>query len=232
MESVFIAIAILCMGAVVVRASNSSVPSTEDGNASSSGRRDMGAIFGLPSLTKPHVKEISLVLVRLHDYDDLVSRVDLETLFRLEDAFYSQLIKVAEAWQGEVDRFDGQSVLLAFGRILEVEDHREHAREAARALLRSLPDALCAVTCRNFAPAATVVVTAGTVIIGPVGVDYRKVFTVFGPVVNEAYRWSLRSLPGTIVVGANRGFEGLEEWGDIEEQDEVTIVTPRHREDR
>lgn len=188
---------------------------------------DMGALLGLPTLSRPHTREVSLVAVRVVDHDALVARLELPALFAFENAFYGQVTKVAETWQGEIDRFDGASVLLAFNRILDLPDHRAAARDAAVALLRSLPDRLGGAVARGAAPQVAVALTAGEVVTGPVGVDYRKVFTVFGPPVSEVGRLVAKARAGRLLVAADRGFTGLEAVGDARTEDGAVEVTPR-----
>ena len=236
LETAVMAVLILAVGHVLVARAARSAPagspppelaSVLPSKAPAALPADMGAFLGLPSLSRPHTREVSLVAVRVVDYDGLVARLDLAALFTFENAFYGQVTKVAETWQGEIDRFDGASVLLAFGRILDLEDHRAAARDAAVALLRSLPDRLGGVVATGAAPQVAVALTAGEVVTGPVGVDYRKVFTVFGPPVSEVGHLLVRAGAGRLLVAEGRGFSGLDVVGDLRPGNGAVEVTPR-----
>ena len=145
----------------------------------------LASMLGLPSLSDPVEKEVSAVRVLIGNMEEIKRKLSLSELFSFENDYYGQLIKVVETFQGEIDHFDGSSALLVFGRLLQLDDHRESARGAAFAARKFLQGDFSSSLPSDLKAKVKVALSSGRAIAGPVGMDYRKVYTVFGGPIEE-----------------------------------------------
>jgi len=217
------ALLILGIGYFLVRgqvrvASNKETPKADKGAGGSKElSRELGALLGCPSLRDPMLKEVSVVKVSIVGYEALVSTLGLFELFDFENNFYALITRVAEVYQGEIDRFDGQTATLIFGRILQLDDHRLSAQRAVfglkKVLIAKLDECVAEASIGELNLDFALTVAAGQVVAGPVGVDYRKVYTAFGGPVVEAERLLKIARGGEIVAALDSQLDLLREYG-------------------
>ena len=183
----------------------------------------LASLLGLPSLSSPVEKELAALRVSITNIDEIKAKLSLGELFAFENAYYGKLIKVVETFQGEIDHFDGTSALLVFGRLLKLDDHHGEARGAAFATRRLILNELEETLPKDVKPQVKVALAAGMAIAGPVGMDYRKVYTVFGGPVDLLPALLAKANDGEIAINT-KGFEELHDVEGIRrEGDEVFL---------
>jgi class 3 adenylate cyclase len=182
------------------------------------GVEDLAALFGFGAMTKPLQKTLSVVRIDISNLSDLKENLSPSSFFTMMDLFYSQLITAAETFQGEINHFDGHWALLAFGRILILDDHRTSAINAANAMntlvgdIKDLYEAKAVDGEVSYSGLASdsehsqyipikikVAVATGTVIAGPIGKDIRQIFTLFGGPVDKVEELVMDAAAGAVV---------------------------------
>ena len=169
-------------------------------------------------MAKPLEKTLSVVRIDISNLTRLKKELSPRSFFSMMDLFYTQLITAAETFQGEINHFDGHWALLAFGRILIVDDHRQSAINAGNAMATLIDDieeqylAKAVNKCESdsglcsnneYSPyipfEIKVAVATGTVIAGPLGKDVRQIFTLFGGPVDKVEQLINNATPGTVI---------------------------------
>jgi class 3 adenylate cyclase len=170
-------------------------------------------------MAKPLKKTLSVVRIDISNLSDLKNNLSPSSFFMVMDLFYSQLITAAETFQGEINHFDGHWALLAFGRILILDDHRTSAINAANAMntliddIKELYEAKANdggvfdsglssdIEHSKYIPLEIkVAVATGTVIAGPIGKDIRQIFTLFGGPVDKVEELVMNASPRKVIV--------------------------------
>jgi adenylate cyclase len=99
---------------------------------------------------------------------------------------------------GLIDRFAGDAIIVVFNAVTEQPDHAVRAARAALAL-RSVTDRLAAE--HPSWPRFRIAVNTGPAVVGNVGADLQRSFTVIGDTINLAARLQATAHPGEVVVG-------------------------------
>jgi adenylate cyclase len=99
---------------------------------------------------------------------------------------------------GLIDRFAGDAVIVAFNA---VTDQPDHAMRAARAALAVRSDTEHLAADHASWPRFRIAVNTGPAVVGNVGADLQRSFTVIGDTINLAARLQAAAPPGEVVIG-------------------------------
>jgi adenylate cyclase len=99
---------------------------------------------------------------------------------------------------GLIDRFAGDAIIVVFNAVTEQPDHAIRAARAALAI-RSEADRLAAD--HSDWPRFRIAVNTGPAMVGNVGHDLQRSFTVIGDTINLAARLQATAPPGEVVIG-------------------------------
>ena len=103
---------------------------------------------------------------------------------------------------GLIDRFAGDAIIVVFNAVTEQPDHAVRAARAALAI-RSEADRLAAD--HSSWPRFRIAVSTGPAMVGNVGADLQRSFTVIGDTINLAARLQATAPPGEVSSGPRRG---------------------------
>lgn len=141
---------------------------------------------------EPQLKEVTVLVVDLEGYTQLVTRSSLEEAAQLTKRFLSLMTDVILAYQGTLDKYTGDGLIAFWGAPgTQVEDAQQAVR-AAVALQSALSpwneerqaQGLQALTIR-------VGVATGPALVGDLGTAFRSTYTAVGSCVNLASRLQL-----------------------------------------
>jgi adenylate cyclase len=127
-------------------------------------------------------------------FSALTQSMDAEELVRFLNAYFQRMIRVVLDHGGNIDKFQGDGMLVVFGAPNPMHDHAERALNAALAMVREI-DRFNRELVDGGKPAITVGMglDTGEVVAGHVGSDDRMEFTLIGvPVNNSAYLSKVR----------------------------------------
>jgi len=103
---------------------------------------------------------------------------------------------------GLIDRFAGDAIIVVFNAVTEQPDHAVRAARAALAI-RSEADRLAAD--HSSWPRFRIAVNTGPAMVGNVGADLQRSFTVIENTINLAARLQATAPPGEVSSGPRRG---------------------------
>ena len=139
-------------------------------------------------------REVTMLNSDIAGFSTLSQSMDAEELVRFLNDYFQRMIRVVLDHGGNIDKFQGDGMLVVFGAPNPMSDHAERALNAALAMVREierfnreLEDAG-----RN-AISVGMGLDSGEVVAGHVGSDDRMEFTLIGvPVNNSAYLSKVR----------------------------------------
>jgi adenylate cyclase len=147
-------------------------------------------------------REVTMLNSDIAGFSTLSQSMEAEELVRFLNDYFSRMIEAVLENGGNIDKFQGDGMLVVFGAPNPMEDHAERALNAARAMLKE-------VTALNKELAAAgkplisvgMGLDTGDVVAGHVGSERRLEFTLIGvPVNNSAYLSKVR--PAKVLMSA------------------------------
>ncbi len=133
----------------------------------------------------------TVLFADIRDFTTFTERADLAQLIDELNEYYSLMQAAVDAHDGVINKFGGDSLLAIFGAPLPQENHAEQAVRTATAMM----DQLALLNARRQARADPpfrigIGVNTGEMIVGNLGAEQRREYTVLGDTVNTAKRLS------------------------------------------
>lgn len=127
-------------------------------------------------------------------FSALAQAMEAEELVRFLNEYFQRMIRVVLDHGGNIDKFQGDGMLVVFGAPNPIHDHAERALHAALAMMREIERFnLEQLDAGGSAISVGMGLDTGEVVAGHVGSDDRMEFTLIGvPVNNSAYLSKVR----------------------------------------
>ena len=138
--------------------------------------------------------EVTMLTSDIAGFSTLSQRMEPHELVRFLNNYFARMIRVVLAHGGNIDKFQGDGMLVAFGAPNPQLDHAARALSAASEMMREI-DGLNRELVASQLPAISVGMglDTGQVVAGHVGSGDRMEFTLIGvPVNNSAYLSKVR----------------------------------------
>ncbi len=143
-------------------------------------------------------KLVTVMFADISGFTALAETMDPEAVRDLMNTCFEQLVPVIQKYEGTVDKFIGDGVMVLFGAPLAHENDPERALRAALEMM----GALAAFNAQHRTDLDIHFgVNTGLVIAGGIGTRERQEYSVMGDAVNLAARLEDASEPGEILVG-------------------------------
>ena len=139
-------------------------------------------------------REVTMLNSDIAGFSALSQRMEAEELVRFLNDYFSRMIEVVLEHGGNIDKFQGDGMLVVFGAPNPMKDHAASALRAAQAMIREI-DKLNRELVEAGRPAISVGIglDTGQVVAGHVGSKRRMEFTLIGvPVNNSAFLSKVR----------------------------------------
>jgi len=139
-------------------------------------------------------REVTMLNSDIAGFSTLSQSMDAEELVGFLNRYFQRMIRVVLEQGGNIDKFQGDGMLVVFGAPNPMHDHAERALNAALAMVREV-DAFNRelVQAGREAISVGMGLDTGEVVAGHVGSDHRMEFTLIGvPVNNSAYLSKVR----------------------------------------
>ena len=139
-------------------------------------------------------REVTMLNSDIAGFSSLSQTMEAEELVLFLNDYFQRMIRVVLDHGGNIDKFQGDGMLVVFGAPNPMEDHAERALQAAMAMLREI-DRFNRELSERGRPGIAVGMglDTGFVVAGHVGSDDRMEFTLIGvPVNNSAYLSKVR----------------------------------------
>jgi adenylate cyclase len=146
-------------------------------------------------------RDVSVMFADIVGFTPLAETMTPSAVARFLNGFFSTVTDVVFTYNGTVDKFIGDAVLVVFGAPLTQDDHAARAVAAAKDIMKAI-DGLNASRPSMPALRIRIAINSGPAIVGDVGSGKRLEYTVLGDVVNTCSRMeSTVAKPGQIVIG-------------------------------
>ena len=174
-------------------------------------------------------RQVTMLNSDIAGFSTLSQSMEAEELVDFLNNYFARMIDVVLAHGGNIDKFQGDGMLVVFGAPNPMTDHAPRALAAARAMMREVDRLNLELLASGLPPIAVGIgLDTGEVVAGHVGSERRLEFTLIGvPVNNSSYLSKVRpakvlmsettrsSLPDGIEVTA---YESLQLKGSTSKQ--------------
>ena len=139
-------------------------------------------------------REVTMLNSDIAGFSHLSQSMEAEELVEFLNDYFQRMIRVVLDHGGNIDKFQGDGMLVVFGAPNPMQDHAERALHAALAMVREVDRFNLELQSRGRPPIAVGMgLDTGDVVAGHVGSDDRMEFTLIGvPVNNSAYLSKVR----------------------------------------
>jgi adenylate cyclase len=139
-------------------------------------------------------RQVTMLNSDIAGFSTLSQRMPAQDLVNFLNKYFGRMIDIVLTQGGNIDKFQGDGMLVVFGAPNPMEDHAERAYAAAQAMVREV-DLLNEELMADGLPTIAIGIglDTGEVVAGHVGSDKRLEFTLIGvPVNNSAYLSKVR----------------------------------------
>jgi adenylate cyclase len=139
-------------------------------------------------------RQVTMLNSDIADFSTLSQTMEAEELVRFLNVYFSRMIEVVLEHGGNIDKFQGDGMLVVFGAPNPMTDHAPRALAAARAMMREIERLNLELVASGVPPLAVGIgMDTGEVVAGHVGSERRLEFTLIGvPVNNSSYLSKVR----------------------------------------
>ena len=156
---------------------------------------------------------VTMLASDIAGFSTLSQRLEAEDVVEFLNAFYKRMVDVILQHGGNIDKFQGDGLLVVFGAPVPVEDSAQRAVATARAMRREVAAFNRERGLRGEAPIEVGIgIDTGFVVAGNIGSERRLEYTLIGvPVNNAAYLSKMRPASVLITEGTHRALGGAVE---------------------
>jgi class 3 adenylate cyclase len=143
-------------------------------------------------------KIVTVMFADISGFTQLAEQMDAEEARGLVNACFERFVPVIQRYDGTIDKFLGDAIMVLFGAPIAHENDPERALRAALELMAALKSF---TVDRKLALGLHIGINTGPVIAGTVGAQTRKDYSVMGDTVNVAARLEDASGDDEIFIG-------------------------------
>ena len=175
---------------------------------------------GEDSVLATHRRDIVVVFGDLRGYTAFAETAEPEELLDLLNAYHAAVGPIVTRWEGTLDHFSGDGIMVFFNDPMPCPDPAERALRMAVEMREALFELQVEWRRRGRAIGFGLGIAQGYATLGQIGYAERVGYTAIGTVCNLAARLCAEAKDGQILVSqriaaAAEGIAGLEEIGDV-----------------
>jgi predicted ATPase/class 3 adenylate cyclase len=152
------------------------------------------------SALKGERKHVTVLFVDVSGFTSLSERLDPEEVHRLMSRAFDLMLAEVHRYEGTVNQFLGDGIMVLFGAPIAHEDHARRAVHAALGIGRALESYQTELAPRGISFRARQGLNTGLVVVGSIGSDLRMDYTAVGDTTNVAARLQQAGEPGRVTI--------------------------------
>ena len=146
-------------------------------------------------------REVSVLMSDIAGFSQLAERLDPERVVELLNIYLGAMTEVVDEYEGAIDEFIGDAVLVIFGAPRRMEDHATRATACAVAMQTKMAEVNETLRARGLPELEmTAAVNSGEVVVGQIGSEKRAKYGVVGTAVNLTGRLQSLAVPGEVLI--------------------------------
>jgi CheY-like chemotaxis protein/class 3 adenylate cyclase len=174
------------------------------------------------TLLRPHRRLVSVVSVDLRGFTAFAESAEPEEIMHVLGEYHREIGALVTAWEGTLEYFAGDGVVVVFNDPVEVSNPDERAVRMAIAMRDALEMLRARWLRQGFDLGVGFGISSGYATAGAIGFDGRWDYTVIGTVMNQAARLVASATHGQILV-SERVLERVETLVDAERVGELSL---------
>jgi adenylate cyclase len=143
-------------------------------------------------------REVSVLFADLAGFTSFSEERPASDVVEMLNRYWAEAVPAIVDEGGLIDRFAGDAIIVAFNAVTDQPDHAMRAARAALAI-RSGTDRLAADHASW--PRFRIAVNSGPAVVGNIGADIQRSFTMIGDTINLAARLQATAPPSGVVIG-------------------------------
>ncbi len=165
---------------------------------------------------------VTVLFADVANYTAISEKLDPEEVHQIMDGCFKILMDEIHRFEGTINQFTGDGVMVLFGAPVAHEDHAQRACHAALSIQTAIkPYAEKLKEGLGIEFSIRIGVNSGAVVVGSIGDDLRMDYTAQGDTSNLASRMENHAEPGTVLISENtyrlvRDFFELESKGQLQ----------------
>ncbi|MGB6371784.1 MAG: adenylate/guanylate cyclase domain-containing protein, partial [Atribacterota bacterium] len=146
--------------------------------------------------------EATIIFIDIRGFTKLADQMDPEKATEIINNIFAPIVGIIDKYDGSINKFLGDGLMAIFGTPFSHEDDPERAARASLEIMKSIEEnRKLKIGNKVKSLKARIGINTGLCILGEIGSDSRKEFTVIGDTVNLASRLQTNAMPGKILIG-------------------------------
>jgi len=162
------------------------------------------------SVLASHRREVTVVFCDLRGFTAFTETSEPEEVMAVLREYHESLGELIFHYEGTLDRFVGDGIMIVFNDPIPCVDHTERAVRLALDMRERVDELAKEWRRKGHALGFGVGIASGYATLGQIGFERRREYTAIGSVTNLASRLCDEARPGQIVIG-QRAFSSVEQ---------------------
>jgi class 3 adenylate cyclase/HAMP domain-containing protein len=182
---------------------------------------------GHDTLLQSHRREVTVVFCDLRGFTAFTETTEPEEAMNVLREYHAALGELIFKYEGTLDRYAGDGVMILFNAPIQFEDHTKRAVKMAVEMREAIGQLTQKWRNRGHSLGFGIGIALGYATLGQVGFEHRLEYAAIGSVTNLASRLCAEAKAGQIVV-SRRVYGMVEQWVDAAPLDDLQLKGFNH----
>jgi len=155
---------------------------------------------GRNEILRPHRRRVTVVFIDLRGFTPFAESAEPEEVMELLREYHGAMGELVVAYDGTLERFTGDGLMVFFNDPLEIDDPEERAVRMALEMRDAVAHLGDGWRRRGYALDLGIGIAQGYATLGAIGFEERQDYAAIGTVTNQAARLCEAAGPGQILV--------------------------------
>ena len=155
---------------------------------------------GRNEILRPHRRRVTVVFIDLRGFTPFAESAEPEEVMELLREYHGAMGELVVAYDGTLERFTGDGLMVFFNDPLEIDDPEQRAVRMALEMRHAVERLADGWRRRGYALDLGVGIAQGYATLGAIGFEERQDYAAIGTVTNQAARLCEAAEPGQILI--------------------------------